>query len=176
MGTSSGGLAASSYGALYQGPNTSSVHNTTEYLRAVRAQLDEANQRLTQAEEEESRLAEQRRAALLEVRNRLSAIVSEQGGAPGYSGGYGQTSNASANANPANANVGSLIALARQTAENPNHVSYMMQLAARASEIASALESAQNASYASSGPVRGANSGLLAQLDALRARIDQLMS
>ncbi len=77
-------------------------------------------------------------------------------------------------ANPTNANTAGLITLARQTEQNPRQIDFMMQLASRAGEIANALESAQSRPSSSGGAAQ-APQALLAQLEALRARLDELI-
>jgi hypothetical protein len=166
------------YASPVRGTTTGNMRNTSAYLQAVRTQLDDANQRLAQVEEEESRLLEQRRAGMIEVRDRLNAILAEQRRATGsgYSAGsygagaYGGSEAATPNA----ANMAGLITLARQTEQNPRQIDFMMQLASRAGQIASALETAVSrpSGQASAG---GAPQALLAQLEALRARLDELI-
>jgi len=166
------------FGSPVRGTSTGNMRNTSAYLQAVRSQLDEANQRLAQAEEEESRLLEVRRAGMIEVRDRLNAILAEQRRGP--SGGYGAgsygtgTYGSSEAASPNTANTAGLITLARQTEQNPRHIDFVMQLASRAGEIASALETAQSRPVGPASP-GGASQALLAQLEALRARLDELI-
>jgi hypothetical protein len=163
--------AIPSYEPAVRSGTTGSVRTTTAYLRAVRTQLDEANQRLAQAEEEESRRDEQRRSELSEVRDRLNAILAEQRQTGYDSAGYAGSAYARPAASQANPNLAGLVTLARQTEQNPRQIDFMMQLASRAGEIATALESAQSRPAAAGGTPQA----LLAQLEALRARLDELL-
>jgi hypothetical protein len=139
----------------------------------MRTQLAEASALLLRAEEE-ARLAEQRRAGLIEVRDQLNSILTQQsgasGGAPGAIGMSGVGPQAGAQA--AGADVSGLAAIARQAADNPRHIDYVMQLASHAGEIANALQARQATPTAGAS---GASAQLLAQLDALRARVDELI-
>ncbi|HEX6121513.1 MAG TPA: FHA domain-containing protein [Ktedonobacterales bacterium] len=101
-------------------------------LAAIREQVTEliaAVEVLAARAGEAERLAEQRRAALTEVGERLSALIAEQ--------------QRLVPATDESEELMPLLRLARLTAENPRQLDYITQLAEHAGEILSALETRQ---------------------------------
>ena len=125
-------------------------------LDALRSQLAEISTALSRKADEEYKLAGRLRAALVEVRDQMGALVREHGG-----GSYNSTG--------ATQDYSGLANIARQAADHPRHLDYLSGLSDAAGEIADALETKQ--ASASS----GGDSELLAGIEALRARLDETL-
>ncbi len=121
-----------------------------EALEKIRAQLTEASLALAQQSEAEARLAEERRATVQEISSLLNDLLAQE-----------QDS-----ALPSSEDVEALAQVARDTAANPRHLDSLNALAARASDLAQALE-AQKQWLAK-------RADLLNTLNALRAKLDKL--
>lgn len=135
---------------------------TATNLEAISVQLTQASSLLKRLDDEKS-ISEQRRARLAEVRDQLDAILADtHGSAP--------------NASQAGTEAGRqrLVEIARQTARNPRHIDYMMQLAQHADEVADALQGGQPTN-SGAGSATGAPQALIAQLESLRKRVSELL-
>ncbi|MGZ3581780.1 MAG: FHA domain-containing protein [Ktedonobacterales bacterium] len=138
----------------------------TSDLEGLRAQLAEISAALARKADEEARAADRLRATLAEARDRLAALSEQRAQ---------QLEQSAAEDAPVPAqNVGELVSVARQAAENPRHLDYLTSFAAHASEIAAALEAleAHQASASSSTD----NAELLDVLDELRTRLDDALN
>jgi pSer/pThr/pTyr-binding forkhead associated (FHA) protein len=124
-------------------------------LDALREQLAEISTALSRKADEEYRLAGRLRAALVEVRDQLATLAREHGG-----GSYGTPE--------AEQDYSQLANIARQAADHPRHLDYLSSLADSAGEIADALEAKQSSMSSDSGD-------LLADIEALRARLDETL-
>ncbi|HLY29886.1 MAG TPA: FHA domain-containing protein [Ktedonobacterales bacterium] len=131
-------------------PPTPSSTAGADALEQIRAQLTAASVALAQQSEAEARLADQRRAMVAEIGARLNDLLAQERSV----------------AMPSSADVEALAQVARETAANPRHLDTLNALAARASDLAQALE-AQRAWLAK-------RADLLDALDTLRSRLDQL--
>ncbi|MBF6590099.1 MAG: FHA domain-containing protein [Ktedonobacterales bacterium] len=124
-----------------------------ETIRAQVTQMVSVVETLARRAEEAEHLAEQRRAALGDVRERLTSIVSEQQRVTPAEG------------DPTD-DLTSLVRIARLAADNPRHMDYVTQLADHAGEILTALEARQAR--------QSAPMDLLDSLNALRAWLYRL--
>lgn len=121
-------------------------------LGALQDELTGMIQRLRQQAEEDARMAASLRQTLLEVQQRLEVLLGTQ-------------------LEPASAglalNVDKLAELARQTAQNPRHLDYILSLSERADDLAFVLEAVQRLQ---------AGGGVVAALQALRTRVEQALA
>lgn len=120
-------------------------------LTSLRAQLNDVTAALTARAARDAATAARLRAALSEVRYHLTSALA---------------------AMPAPDDIGTgdlseLVIIARQAADNPRHLDYVTTLAARAGEIADALEAR---------PASEPDATLRATIEGLLARIDELLA
>ena len=136
--------------------------STAEFtvIQSQLAQLAESSASLVRRTVLEAQRAEQRGAALQQVRERIEAMLAAIAAEP-----QRLLAEPGEGADQAEA-VHGLIDIARQTAEHPRHLDYVTQLAEHAGEIAALLEARQSAQPAP------ANADLVATLEALRALLD----
>lgn len=118
---------------------------------SLRAQLNDVTFALTERAARDAATAARLRAALSEVRRQLASALA---------------------AMPAPDDIGTgdlseLVIVTRQAADNPRHLDYVTTLAARASEIADALEAR---------PASEPDATLRATIEGLLARIDELLA
>lgn len=132
-------------------------------LRTQIAQLTQTTELLSRHADEEAELGEQRYVVLLEARNRLSAILDAMKAS--------DVAQPEPEPEPED-DYSDLIAIARQTAENPNHLQYVSRLAEHAGELTQALEQLQARKIQPE--TASKPSPAIAALEALRARLDEL--
>lgn len=127
------------------------VAGTDDTLTSLRAQLHDVTAALTARAARDAATAARLHVALSEVRNQLAAALT---------------------AMPAPDDIGTgdlseLVIVARQAADNPRHLDYVTTLAARAGEIADALEAR---------PAAEPDATLRATIEGLLARIEELLA
>jgi hypothetical protein len=133
-------------------PDFASSSLTDADFESLRAQLAEVSEALARKATSEARVIKQLRGALISARDELARLAT--------------SSSAGTTAGTASAHdVGELISIARQAAENPRHLDYLTALAAHAGDIADTLESGE--SQGSGVP--------LALLQVLRAKLDEAL-
>lgn len=149
-------------------------------LEALRSQLADVGAALARKADEQTRTASRLRAALTEVRERLAmltvapaASASTASNEPAEDAG-----GASASSDAAEINVGELVAIARQAAQNPRHLDYLTSLASHANEIATALEAVEHGRSQQAHEAASAhdNEAMLQELADLRSRLDAALS
>ncbi|HLZ25596.1 MAG TPA: FHA domain-containing protein [Ktedonobacterales bacterium] len=121
-------------------------------IDALRTQLNEVSAALTERAAHAAATAARSRAALSEVRAQLTSALAASPSAPD---------------DASTSDLSELVAVARQAAEHPRHLDYVTTLAARASEIADALEAR---------PASEPDATLRATIEGLLARIDELLA
>lgn len=138
----------------------------TSDLEGLRAQLADISTALARKADEEARAADRLRATLAEARDRLAALSEQRA--------QQLEQSAAADVPVPAANVGELVSVARQAAENPRHLDYVTSFAAHASEIAAALEALE--AHQASASQSTDNAELLDVLDELRTRLDDALN
>lgn len=147
-----GELATEKVSAVNFAPRDSSGPVSDGGLDALRTQLNEVTSALTERAAQDSASSMRMRAALSEVRSQLSSALAASAPTPD---------------DTSTGDLSELVMVARQAAENPRHLDYVTTLAARAGEIADALEAR---------PAWEPDATLRATIEGLLARIDELLA
>ncbi|MGH2516312.1 MAG: hypothetical protein ACRDHP_11720, partial [Ktedonobacterales bacterium] len=121
-------------------------------LDTLRTQLTEASAALTERATQNAAHAARLKAALVGVRSQLASALAASTPVPD---------------DTSTGDLSELVFVARQAAENPRHLDYVTTLAARAGEIAEALEAR---------PAAEPDARLRATIEGLLARIDELLA